>query len=144
MPIYRLALIDIIEHLRLTFGTASTQPRPWAADEKLGSLIRHITFAEFAASGQAYNQHLNDNYYARYGVLAIDLVHPFDFTTRLHLPFFRAWRGHRYVLPDESVKPFEKEYAAGRHDMPGYLKSVEWLRDNPRELVSLYDYKRSS
>ncbi|KAJ9091284.1 hypothetical protein QFC21_007273 [Naganishia friedmannii] len=136
-----LAIIDIIEHLRTSFGSLSTQPRPWALDEKLGSFIRHITFAEFAASGQAYNEHLNE-YYARYAILGIDLVHPFDFTTRLHLPFFRAWRGHRYVLPSASVKPFEKEYAAGRHDMPGYLRSVEWLRDNPRELVSLYDYGR--
>lgn len=123
----------------MTFGVLSAQPRPWALDDKLGALIRHITFAEFAASGHAYNMHLND-YYARYAILGIDLVHPNDFTTRLHLPFFRAWRAHRYVLPDEAVRPFEREYAAGRHDMPGYLKSVEWLKENPREMASLYDY----
>lgn len=140
--VHRLAIIDIVEHLRTTFGTASPSPRPWALDGRLGSLVRHITFAEFAASGKDYNLFLNE-FYQRYGIPAWDFVHPHDFTTRLHLPFFRAWRGHRYVLPSLSVVPYDKQYAAGRHDVPGYLMSVEWLKDNPRELVSLYEYGSS-
>lgn len=136
----RLAIMDIVEHIR-TFGSQSTTPRPWALDDQLGSLIRHVTFAEFGASGKEYNLHLNQ-FYERYSIPAWDFVHPHDFTSRLHLPFLRAPRGHRYVLPDVAVRQFEKEYAAGRHDMPGYLRSLEWLRDNPRKLRSMYQYGR--
>ena len=135
----RLAVIEIVEHLRQTFGTPSPHPRSWCIDENLTHLIRHVTFAEFAASGSDFNSHLND-FYERYQIPAWDFVHPHDFTTRLHLPFFRSWRGHRYVLPKEAIRPFEKEYAAGRHDMPGYMKSMEWMKTHPQTLRSLYAY----
>lgn len=133
--------MDIVEHLRNTFGSQSTEARPWATDDRLGTLFRHVTFAEFGASGKEYNLYLNA-FYERYAIPAWDFVHPHDFTSRLHLPFLRAPRGHRYVLPDAAVKPFEKEYAAGRHDMPGYMKSMQWLRENPRKLRSMYQYGR--
>jgi hypothetical protein len=136
---HSLAIMDIVEHLRTTFGSRSPNPRAWAQDTNLGTLLRHITFAEFAASGTAYNAHLNE-FYERYAIPAWDFVHPHDFTSRLHLPFLRAPRGHRYVLPDAAVRGFEKEYASGRHDMPGYMKSVEWLRENPRKMRSMYQY----
>lgn len=138
-PHHRLAFIDIVEHLRRTFGDASSSPHPWCSDHNLTYTIRHITFAEFAASSSSYNAHLNA-YYSKYQIPAWDFVHPHDFTSRLHLPFFRSWRGHRYVLPKASVQPFEREYAAGRHDMPGYMKSMEWIRSNPLTMRSLYTY----
>lgn len=58
------------------------------------------------------------------------------------LAFFRAARGHQYVLPDSAVRPFDGDYGDGRHDMLGYMKSMEWLRDNPQGLSSMYQYGR--
>lgn len=138
---YSLAIIDIVEHIRSSRGSSSQRPQTWALDDHLGTLIKHVTFAEFAASGQDYNKHLNA-FYEHYRIPAWDFVHPHDFTTRLHLPFFRAWKGHRYVLPTEAVAPYDKEYAAGRHDMAGYRLSMDWMRKNPKALQSLYTYKK--
>jgi hypothetical protein len=134
--------MDVVEHLRNTFGSQNTNPRTWALDDRLGGLVRHVTFAAFGASGTAYNVHLNQ-FYERYKIPAWDFLHSQDFSSRLHLPFFRAARGHRYVLPDSAVRPFDGDYGDGRHDMLGYMKSMEWLRDNPQRLSSMYQYGRA-
>lgn len=140
VAIFRLAIMDIVELLRESFGTASSNGRIWALDDQLGNLIRHVTFAEYGATGTAYNRHL-DKFYEQYRIPAWDFVHPYDISSRLHLPFFRAARGHRYILPEPAVTPFEEEYGDGKHNMSGYMKSMEWLRDNPRKLESIYQWE---
>jgi hypothetical protein len=139
MAIIRLAIMDIVEHTRQEYGSENSNPRRWAQDDQLGSLIRHISFAEYGASGGDYNQHLNE-FSKRYSIPGWDFVHPHDFTSGIHLPFFRAPHGHRYVLPDEAIASFEREYGNQRHEMEGYVKSMEWLRDHPRKLESMYQY----
>jgi hypothetical protein len=131
--------MDIVEALRENYGSRNRTPRAWAQDDQLGKLIRHITFTEFGASGEDFNMHLNE-FYERYHIPAWDFVHPHDFTSGIHMPFFRSPHGHRYVLPKQAVEPFEKDYGDQRHEMGGYVKSMEWLRDHPRKLESMYQY----
>lgn len=133
--------MDIVEHIRHQYGSASSSPFPWASDSSLARLIQHITFAEFAAASPSYHQHLNA-FYSHYQIPAWDIVHPQDFTSRLHMPFFRGWRGYRYELPKEATRGLEKEFAAGRHDMPGYLAACKRLKDKKRVLRSQYMYPK--
>lgn len=131
--------MNIVEHLRQEYDSKNSNSRPWAQNDRTGSLVRHISFAEYGASGEDYNQHLNE-FYKRFSIPARDFVHPHVFTSGIHLPFFRPAHGHRYVLPDEAVDPFEEEYGNQKHEMSGYAKLTEWLRDHPWKLESMYQY----
>jgi hypothetical protein len=139
---HRLALMDIVDHLRDRFGTPNDRPLEWCKDENLTNLIRHITFAEYPATVYGFNAHLNKSYYDRLGISGWDFVHPEDGTRALHLPLFRFWRGHRYELPGDSVWQFDGEYVEEKRNMVGYWKSVEWLTQQrpSRELESIYHY----
>lgn len=117
--------MNIVERLRKTFGSESPSPRLWALDAQTDRLLRHIIFAEFGSKRNRYSHYPNQFLYERYQFPAWDFVHPKDFSSRLHLPFFRAAYGHRYLLFIPVVVPFDKDYGAGRHDMLGSLKSVE-------------------
>jgi hypothetical protein len=131
--------MDIVEYLREEYGSRKPNPRAWALDNQLGNLVRNLTFTEFGASGADFNLHLNE-FYKRYSIPAWDFVHPHDFTSNIQMPFFHSPHGCRYVLPKQAVDPFEEEYGDQRHEMRGYVKSMEWLRDHPRQLESMYQY----
>lgn len=132
--------MEIIEYIRSSFGVRSSQPQDWAKDENLGSLIQHLTFAAVGAGDQGFYSVLN-NMYERYGIRAWDFVHYDDVTRHVHHSTFRAWRGHRYILPDAVVQHYKAEFGPQNHFIAGYLKAAEWMMSNGTDqLKSTYSY----
>ena len=118
--------MDMIEHIRHTYGTQSRAPQPWAKDESLGSLVQHLTFGAFAAADQGYYTELN-NMYLKYQIRAWNFFSHKDTTLHAHAYCFRFWRGHRYILPDAVVKFLDADFEPQGHDILGYLKAAEWM-----------------
>jgi hypothetical protein len=84
-----MAFMDIIEHIRNTYGTKSTSPYDWAKDDTLGALLQHLTFAAMAAGDQGYYTILN-NVYDRFGLRAWDFMNHKDVTRKAHYRAFRS------------------------------------------------------
>jgi hypothetical protein len=60
-----MAFIDILNHIRCTYGSSSSSPHDWAADYNLGALLSHLKFAAVAAGNRGFHTVLN-NLYERY------------------------------------------------------------------------------
>jgi hypothetical protein len=135
-----MAITDVLEHIRSTYGSQSPAPQDWAADSNLGCLLQHLTFAAVAAAGQGFHTVLND-LYERYQICAWDFMNHRDSTVRIHHFAFRSWRGHRYMLPDAVVGPFSAEFGPQGHFILGYFKAAEWMETNGTDQVrSAYSY----
>jgi len=118
--------MDMIEHIRSTYGSLTANPNIWATDEYLGSLVQHLTFSSFAAADQGYHTVLNQ-VYEKYQIRAWDFMNHVDRTRLFHDFGFRSWRGHRYILPDEVVRDFGADFGRFGHEILGYLKAAEWM-----------------
>ncbi|KAF7190458.1 hypothetical protein HII31_08172 [Pseudocercospora fuligena] len=135
-----LAFTDILEHIRKTYGSASSSPQAWAADDNLGALIQHITFAAVAAADQGYYTVLN-RLYERHGVRAWDFMNHRDWTQHIHHFAFRSWRGYKYILPEAVVGQFNAEFGDQGHFILGYLKAAEWMLEHGTDQVkSAWEY----
>ncbi|KAF2844588.1 hypothetical protein T440DRAFT_473266 [Plenodomus tracheiphilus IPT5] len=121
-----LAFTDILNHIRSTYGSASPSPQAWAIDSNLGTLIQHFTFAAVGPADQGYYTILYQ-LYERYQIRAWDFMNHMDWTVHTHYFAFRAWRGHRYILPDAVVGQFKGEFGPQNHWIFRYLKAVEWM-----------------
>ncbi|TID18540.1 hypothetical protein E2P81_ATG06455 [Venturia nashicola] len=118
-----LAFTDILNHVRNTFGSGSANRESWAEDRNLSSLIQHITFAEYPAADMGYHTILNHTY-GNYQIPAWDFVNHRDQTSWLHIPHFKSWRGHRYILPAAVVDPVAPTFGKQCHNIEGYAKAA--------------------
>ncbi|KAF2727423.1 hypothetical protein EJ04DRAFT_594984 [Polyplosphaeria fusca] len=136
----KLAFMNIVEHVRGKYGSASSSPQQWAKDENLGSLIQHFTFAAVSSADQGYYTVLNE-LYGKHKIRAWDFMNHKDVTVHAHFFAFRAWRGHRYILPDAVERFFESEFGPQSNCILGYLKAAEWMAKNGTDQVkSAYSY----
>ncbi|ORY01424.1 hypothetical protein BCR34DRAFT_637258 [Clohesyomyces aquaticus] len=123
-----MAFTEILERIRHTW------------DEKLGSLVQHLTFAAVAAGDRGYYTVLNQ-LYKTYQIRAWDFLNHRDITVHIHHLAFRSWRGHRYILPKAVVGRFGGEFGGNGHDILGYLKAAEWMAEHGTDQVkSAYSY----
>ncbi|KAH6288706.1 hypothetical protein HBI39_215510 [Parastagonospora nodorum] len=136
-----MAFMDIVHHVRTTWGSESPAPCDWAKDEGFASLIQHLTFAAVAAGDQGFHTVLN-NVYEHYSIRAWDFMHHNDITRHAHHPAFRSFRGYRYILPDAIVRHFGAEFGPVGHWILGYLKAAQWMTEHGTDQVkSEYVYR---
>jgi hypothetical protein len=127
-------------NIRDNWGSASPAPQPWAQDDRLESLVQHLTFAAVAAGDQGYYTVLND-LYDKHQIRAWNFVNHRDITHNFHHLAFRSWRGYQYILPDAVVQQFAHEFGGHNHNIGGYLKAAEWMADHGTDQVkTIYNY----
>ncbi|KAF1968973.1 hypothetical protein BU23DRAFT_582911 [Bimuria novae-zelandiae CBS 107.79] len=132
--------IDIVEHIRNTWGTQSIGPQEWTKEESLGSLVQHLTVAAIGAADQGYYTTLND-FYGQYQIRAWDFMSTSDTSLHTHFNEFRAWRGYHYILPRVIAGQFDNDFGAQGHGILGYFRVAEWMAENKSDQVrSEYNY----
>lgn len=118
--------MDMINHIRTTYGSLSQDQEPWADDASLGNIVQHLIFSSFPAADQGYLTVLNDMY-SECQIRVWDFVYENDLTQHLHEVRLRSWRGHQYTFPEtfHDYDEFKAEFGELVHDILGYLKAAE-------------------